>query len=360
MFNENEINIKQTCIMDILHCINTLNDLSTICNYSTNYYCSGDNYSNEKLFKFLRDKEVSYGENLEDKTIAAISIRGLSKYSELLKKEAQTTLDIGAAKIRNIGKVNKEADRSREKNLSNMIESIILERLQVDTIAHGIFVMLSNMIIASIMCGIYGCRNLTIEVVQGITDAVIHELKNSWRETYYHTEPQDSDEKAENFKKKIEEIDKNFLRKESLDSVSLFDITFYEQEKEAIGLNPHPHENYHVGEAIDGGDCFFHSVLQTLKQVMPHRNFGVISLRKMCSEYANSYENNQCLKESVIKDINQEARDDDIWNAYVTGTGKRGCPRKVWKKNSHTEKYLLHTGSDLAVKQHKSQSFFVT
>jgi hypothetical protein len=92
------------------------------------------------------------------------------------------------------------------------------------------------------------------------------------------------------------------------------------------------------------------SVLQSLKQVMPDRNFGVISLRKMCSEYANSYENNQWFEEAVIKDVNQEARD-DIWNAYVTEIGKRGCPRKVWKnKNSHTEKCLLHTGSDLTVK----------
>jgi hypothetical protein len=104
-----------------------------------------------------------------------------------------------------------------------------------------------------------------------------------------------------------------------LDSISLFDINYYEQEKEAIGRNPHPHENYHVVEAIDGGDCFFHSVLQSLKQVMPDRKFGVKSLRKMCSEYANSYENNQWFKEAVIKDINQEAIDDDIWNAYVTG-----------------------------------------
>jgi hypothetical protein len=62
-----------------------------------------------------------------------------------------------------------------------------------DTVARGIFVRLSDMIIGSIMCGIYGCRNLTIEAVQGISDAVIHELKNSWREPYYHTEPQDSD-----------------------------------------------------------------------------------------------------------------------------------------------------------------------
>jgi hypothetical protein len=106
MFDENEINIKQTYIMDIVHCINScsLNELSTICNYSTNYYCNGGNYSKEKLFKFLRDKDVCYGENLEDKTIAAISIRGLSKYSELLKKEAEPTVDIVAAKIRNIGK----------------------------------------------------------------------------------------------------------------------------------------------------------------------------------------------------------------------------------------------------------------
>jgi hypothetical protein len=60
-----------------------------------------------------------------------------------------------------------------------VIESIILERLPVnDIIAHGIFVRLSD-IIGSIMCGIYGCRNLTIEAVQGISDAVIHELKNS-------------------------------------------------------------------------------------------------------------------------------------------------------------------------------------
>jgi hypothetical protein len=62
---------------------------------------------------------------------------------------------------------------------------------------------------------------------------------------------------------------------------------------------------------------------------MPDRNFCVKSLRKMCSEYANSYENNQWFKETVIKDINQEARDDDIWNAYVTGIGCTECPRKV-------------------------------
>jgi hypothetical protein len=41
-----------------------------------------------------------------------------------------------------------------------------------------------------------------------------------------------------------------------LDSLSLFDITF-KQEKEAIGLNPHPHANYHVGEAIDRGPLSF-------------------------------------------------------------------------------------------------------
>jgi hypothetical protein len=35
-------------------------------------------------------------------------------------------------------------------------------------------------------------------------------------------------------RKKIEEIVKKFLKKEGLDSISLFDITYYEQEKEAI------------------------------------------------------------------------------------------------------------------------------
>jgi hypothetical protein len=42
---------------------------------------------------------------------------------------------------------------------------------------------------------------------------------------------------------------------------------------------------------------------------MPDRNFGVISLRKMCREYANSYENNLWFKKAVIKNINQEAID---------------------------------------------------
>jgi hypothetical protein len=64
------------------------------------------------------------------------------------------------------------------------------------------------------------------------------------------------------------------------------------------------------------GDCFFHSVLQGLKRVISDRDFGVKSLRKMCYEY----ENNQWLKEIVIKDANQEARDCDVWNAYVMGT----------------------------------------
>jgi hypothetical protein len=39
----------------------------------------------------------------------------------------------------------------------------------------------------------------------------------------------------------------------------------------------------------------------------------------MCYEYGNSYENNQWLKEVVIKDANHEARDGDILNAYVMG-----------------------------------------
>jgi hypothetical protein len=63
------------------------------------------------------------------------------------------------------------------------------------------------------MCGIYGCRNLTIEAVQGISDAVIHELKNSWREPYYHIQPEEADEKAENLNIKIEGIVKKCLKK---------------------------------------------------------------------------------------------------------------------------------------------------
>ncbi|WP_341818994.1 ankyrin repeat domain-containing protein [Wolbachia endosymbiont (group B) of Phasia obesa] len=47
-------------------------------------------------------------------------------------------------------------------------------------------------------------------------------------------------------------------------------------------------EGFTIGEAIGGGDCFFHAVAQGLEQLKPHKGFTVKSLRLICRLFAES------------------------------------------------------------------------
>ncbi|WP_343289087.1 hypothetical protein [Wolbachia endosymbiont of Encarsia formosa] len=47
-------------------------------------------------------------------------------------------------------------------------------------------------------------------------------------------------------------------------------------------------ENFKVGKALDGGDCFFDSVAQGLRQLKPEIVFTVKSLREICKKFAES------------------------------------------------------------------------
>ncbi|WP_265017002.1 ankyrin repeat domain-containing protein [Wolbachia endosymbiont (group B) of Endotricha flammealis] len=65
--------------------------------------------------------------------------------------------------------------------------------------------------------------------------------------------------------------------------------------------NPKLPENFKVGQAIGGGDCFFDSVAKGLKRLKPEMDFTVKSLREVCKRFAQSQlENDQSwLKEAL-------------------------------------------------------------
>lgn len=64
--------------------------------------------------------------------------------------------------------------------------------------------------------------------------------------------------------------------------------------------NPELPENFKIGQAIGGGDCFFDSVAKGLKSLKPNMEFSVKSLRQICKKLAIG---NQQLKAKVIKDV---------------------------------------------------------
>jgi hypothetical protein len=89
--------------------------------------------------------------------------------------------------------------------------------------------------------------------------------------------------------------------------------------------NPELPENFKVGQAIGGGDCFFDSVAKGLKQLKPDMDFTVKSLRKICKDLAVG---NQQLKSKIVKDArnrhdpttvipDNSISDDELWNAYL-------------------------------------------
>jgi hypothetical protein len=89
--------------------------------------------------------------------------------------------------------------------------------------------------------------------------------------------------------------------------------------------NPQLPENFKLGQATGGGDCFFDSVAKGLKQLKPDTEFTVKSLRKVCKDLAVG---NQQLKGKIIKDVknrhdpttdvpDDRVSDDKLWNAYL-------------------------------------------
>ncbi|MBR9983890.1 MAG: hypothetical protein KFE24_05835 [Wolbachia endosymbiont of Homalodisca vitripennis] len=85
-------------------------------------------------------------------------------------------------------------------------------------------------------------------------------------------------------------------------------------------------EDFEVGEAAGGGDCFFDSVAQGLKQLNPEANFTVKSLREICKKQALS---SQKMKKKIIADARNRGDfkvvlpepgidDDELWSAYLT------------------------------------------
>ncbi|APR97793.1 ankyrin repeat domain-containing protein [Wolbachia endosymbiont of Folsomia candida] len=52
--------------------------------------------------------------------------------------------------------------------------------------------------------------------------------------------------------------------------------------------NPDLPDNFEISSAIGGGDCFFDSVAQGLKQLKPEMDFTVKSLREVCKRFAQS------------------------------------------------------------------------
>lgn len=66
--------------------------------------------------------------------------------------------------------------------------------------------------------------------------------------------------------------------------------------------NPELSENFKVGQAIGGGDCFFDSVAKGLKQLKPEMDFTVKSLREVCKRFAQSQlENDQSWLKGALR-----------------------------------------------------------
>ncbi|WP_341816186.1 ankyrin repeat domain-containing protein [Wolbachia endosymbiont (group B) of Elophila nymphaeata] len=66
--------------------------------------------------------------------------------------------------------------------------------------------------------------------------------------------------------------------------------------------NPELPENFKVGQAIGGGDCFFDSVAKGLKQLKPEMDFTVKSLREVCKRFAQSQlENDQSWLKGALR-----------------------------------------------------------
>ncbi|APR99049.1 OTU domain-containing protein [Wolbachia endosymbiont of Folsomia candida] len=83
--------------------------------------------------------------------------------------------------------------------------------------------------------------------------------------------------------------------------------------------------NFEIKSAIGGGDCFFDSIAQGLKQLKPEMDFTVKSLREVCKRLAID---NQQLRGKVIRDArsiqdptvivpNSDISDDELWNIYL-------------------------------------------
>ncbi|WP_241654121.1 ankyrin repeat domain-containing protein [Wolbachia endosymbiont of Laodelphax striatellus] len=84
-------------------------------------------------------------------------------------------------------------------------------------------------------------------------------------------------------------------------------------------------EGFTIGEAIGGGDCFFHAVAQGLKQLKPEMNFTVKSLREVCRKQALS---SQEMKKKIIADARNRGDskvvlpepgidNDELWKTYL-------------------------------------------
>jgi len=82
--------------------------------------------------------------------------------------------------------------------------------------------------------------------------------------------------------------------------------------------NPELPENFKVGQAIGGGDCFFDSVAQGLKQLKPEMDFTVKSLREVCKRFAQSQlENDQSWLKKALKN---EAEQINVYVPHIEFT----------------------------------------
>ncbi|WP_264337866.1 MULTISPECIES: OTU domain-containing protein [unclassified Wolbachia] len=77
--------------------------------------------------------------------------------------------------------------------------------------------------------------------------------------------------------------------------------------------NPELPENFKVGKAVGGGDCFFDSVAQGLRQLKPEIVFTVKPLREICKKFAESQlEDDYSWLKEALKGENQQI------NEYIT------------------------------------------
>ncbi|XP_044747420.1 uncharacterized protein LOC123308712 [Coccinella septempunctata] len=131
------------------------------------------------------------------------------------------------------------------------------------------------------------------------------------------------------------------------DSEILGEIKYVKQQNSQICFkgsddNPELPENFEVGQAIGGGDCFFDSVTQGLEQLKPKIDFSVQILRNVCRRLAID---NQQLRNKVIRDAKNNydptvvlpdpsISDDELWNAYLAGIEYTGEDIKILHSNN--------------------------
>lgn len=104
----------------------------------------------------------------------------------------------------------------------------------------------------------------------------------------------------------------DYLKKEGVNSRANY-LSEEEQDIEQVARphlkrfkrsvdNPDLPESFEVKPAVGGGDCFFDSVVQGLKQLKPEMDFTVKSLREVCKEFAqDQLSKDQSWLEEVLK-----------------------------------------------------------